>query len=78
MDQAKVDEVATDAVLFDRLKFLTSKEAAFLLRTSEGQVRNLVWSGRLRAYRYGNRLRFLRSDVEKVLKPAFKGGHHGS
>jgi excisionase family DNA binding protein len=70
MDHANV-ALATDALLFDKLKFLTSKEAAFLLRTSEGQIRNLVWSGRLKAFRYGNRLRFLRSDVEKLLVPAF-------
>ncbi|MGK5085743.1 helix-turn-helix domain-containing protein [Bdellovibrionota bacterium FG-1] len=77
MNQARI-ALTTDAVLFDKLKFLTSKEAAFLLRTSEGQIRNLVWSGRLRALRYGNRLRFLRSDVEKVLKPTFEGGSYGS
>ncbi len=77
MDQATVDDTKTDALPYDKLKYLTSKEAAFLLRTSEGQIRNLVWSGRLKAFRYGNRLRFLRSDVEKVLKPAFEGGNHG-
>lgn len=70
MENATADFV-TDARLFDKLKFLTSKEAAFLLRTSEGQVRNLVWCGRLKAYRYGNRLRFLRCDVEALMKPAF-------
>ena len=70
MDYATVD-FSTDALLFDKLKFLTSKEAAFLLRTSEGQIRNLVWSGKLKAYHLGRRLRFLRSDVEHLLKPAF-------
>ena len=71
MGTATVDDSNTDALIFDKLKFLTSKEAAFLLRTSEGQVRNLVWSGRLKAYRYGNRLRFLRADVETLMVPAF-------
>jgi excisionase family DNA binding protein len=70
MDTAKVT-TTTDALLFDKLKYFTSKEAAFFLRTSEGQVRNLVWSGRLKAYRLGNRLRFHRADVERLLKPAF-------
>lgn len=56
---------------FEKLKWLTSKEAAFLLRTSVGQIRNLVWSGKLRSYHFGNRLRFLRSDVDQLLKPAF-------
>ena len=71
MGNAKVEVLKTDALFFLNTKYLTSKEAAHLLRTSEGQVRNLVWSGRLRAYRYGNRLRFLRADVEKILVPAF-------
>ena len=61
----------SDATFFDKLKWLTSKEAAFLLRTSVGQIRNLVWRGRLKAYHYGTRLRFLRSDVENLLTPAF-------
>lgn len=71
MGNAEV-EVSTEAQFFlNRIKWLTSKEAAFLLRTSEGQIRNWVWNGRLKAYRLGNRLRFLRSDVEALLKPAF-------
>jgi excisionase family DNA binding protein len=71
MGNAKVEVIEADASLFLNLKYLTSKEAAFLLRTSEGQIRNLVWGGRLKAFRYGNRLRFLRTDVEKLLVPAF-------
>ena len=65
------EDNTSDATLFDKLKWLTSKEAAFLLRTSVGQIRNLVWRGRLNAYHLGTRLRFLRSDVENLLMPAF-------
>ena len=61
----------SDVMVFDKLKWLTSKEAAFLLRTSVGQIRNLVWRGRLKAYHFGTRLRFLRRDVENLLTPAF-------
>ena len=68
---AKPEAETSDATFFDKLKWLTSKEAAFLLRTSVGQIRNLVWRGRLRAYHLGTRLRFLRSDVENLLTPAF-------
>jgi excisionase family DNA binding protein len=69
--QGNSEEVVSDATFFDKLKWLTSKEAAFYLRTSVGQIRNLVWRGRLKAYHLGNRLRFLRSDVENLLTPAF-------
>jgi len=66
----QVDDTSS-AQIFDRLKWLTSKEAAFLLRTSVGQIRNLVWRGKLKSFHYGNRLRFLRQDVESLLKPSF-------
>jgi excisionase family DNA binding protein len=70
-NNSKLAETVSEATLFDKLKWLTSKEAAFLLRTSVGQIRNLVWRGRLRAYHLGTRLRFLRSDVENLMTPAF-------
>lgn len=70
-NNASAVEQTSDVTFFDKIKWLTSKEAAFLLRTSVGQIRNLVWRGRLKAYHYGNRLRFLRSDVENLLTPAF-------
>ena len=70
-NNSKLPETVSEATLFDKLKWLTSKEAAFLLRTSVGQIRNLVWRGRLRAYHLGTRLRFLRSDVENLMTPAF-------
>lgn len=71
MHSNQIPENTSESTLFDKLKWLTSKEAAFLLRTSAGQVRNLVWSGRLKAYHLGSRLRFLRSDIEHLLKPAY-------
>jgi len=67
----KVFDEKSEATLFDKIKWMTSKEAAFFLRTSVGQIRNLVWRGKLRAYHYGSRLRFLRSDVDNLMKPAF-------
>jgi len=70
-NNATVDSNTEALIIENRIKWLTSKEAAFLLRTSEGQIRNWVWNGRLKAFRLGNRLRFLRSDVEALLKPAF-------
>ncbi|MBS1983070.1 MAG: helix-turn-helix domain-containing protein [Bdellovibrionales bacterium] len=55
--------------LFDKLKWMTSNEAATFLRVSVGQIRNLVWRGQLKAYRLNNRLRFLRNDLERLLEP---------
>ena len=56
--------------LFDKLKWMTSKEAAFYIRVSVGQLRNMVWRGQLRAHHVNNgRLRFLRSDLDKICVP---------
>ncbi|HLG18215.1 MAG TPA: helix-turn-helix domain-containing protein [Bdellovibrionota bacterium] len=64
-------EATTADALFDKLKWMTTKEAAFYLRVSAGQVRNMVWRGQVRTYRLQNRLRFLRSDLDQLLKPTF-------
>lgn len=57
-------------LFFDKLKWITTKEAALYLRVSVGQIRNMVWRGQLVSYRLNNRLRFLRSDIDKVVKPS--------
>ena len=66
MDINKVDECSS-ALLFDKLKWMTSKEAAFYIRVSVGQIRNMVWRGQVKAFRVQNRLRFLRTDLDKLL-----------
>ncbi|MCB0309256.1 MAG: helix-turn-helix domain-containing protein [Bdellovibrionales bacterium] len=57
------------SALFDKLKWMTAFEAATYLRVSVGQVRNMVWRGQLPAYKLNNRLRFLRSDLDRSLRP---------
>jgi excisionase family DNA binding protein len=70
-----VDEFSS-ALIFDKLKWMTSKEAALYIRVSVGQIRNMVWRGQIKCYHIRNRLRFLRSDLDNVLKPSalFQGG----
>jgi len=67
---SEVNSVSS-ALIFDKLKWMNSQEAALFLRVSVGQIRNLVWRGELKSYRLQNRLRFLRSDLERLVKPAF-------
>jgi len=62
------------AQLFDKLKWMTSKEAAFYLRVSVGEIRNMVYRNQIKCFRLNNRLRFLRSDLDQVLKPS-QGGY---
>ena len=63
-------EATTSAKFFDKLKWLTTKEAALYLRRSVGAIRVRVCRGTLKAYRDGKELRFLRSDLDRQLKPA--------
>jgi excisionase family DNA binding protein len=71
IDNKNVEEFSS-AALFDKLKWMNSKEAATYIRVSVGQLRNMVWRGQLRAYHIGkSRLRFLRSDLDRLLKPSF-------
>lgn len=64
-------EASPSPMLFDNLKWMTSKEAAFYIRVSVGQLRNMVWRGQINCHRLKNRLRFLRSDLDKLLTPKY-------
>ena len=64
-------EELSSGVFFDKLKWMNAKEAALYLRLSVGQVRNLVWRGQLKSYKVSNRLRFLRMDLDRLMKPLF-------
>lgn len=70
-DLNKKVEETTSTKIFDKLKWMSTKEAAFYLRVSVGQLRNMVWRGQVKCFRLQNRLRFLRSDLDRLLKPAF-------
>lgn len=63
-------EETSTTVIFDKLKWMTSKEAAFYLRVSVGQLRNMVWRNQIKCYRIRNRLRFLRTDLDFLLQPS--------
>ncbi len=66
----KADGISSAQQFFE-MKWMTSKEAAAYIRVSVGQLRNLVWRGQIKCYRLKHRLRFLRSDLDKMLTPLF-------
>lgn len=63
-----IAENQNSALFFEKLKWITTKEAAEYLRLSVGQIRNMVWRGQFTSYRLNNRLRFLKSDLDKIMK----------
>lgn len=64
--------VSSDVIFDNNMKWMTTEEAARYVRVSVAQMRNLVHQGRVRFYRLGARLRFLRSDLDRMLKPSGK------
>lgn len=72
-EDVKTAEENSSARLFDKLKWMTSKEAASYIRVSVGQLRNMVWRGQIKCYRLKNRLRFLRSDLDSIVKSSNQG-----
>ena len=55
----------------NKLKWMTSNEAANYIRVSVGQLRNMVWRGQVHGYHLGGRLRFLRGELDQLLKSSF-------
>ncbi len=68
--KAEVKLLSSDA-FFDRLKWLTAEEAAEYLRVSVKQLYNLVYRGQLKSHKLLNRRRFLRSDLDRLVKPQY-------
>lgn len=72
IESRKAEEklLSSDA-FFDRLKWLTAEEAALYLRVSVKQLYNLVYRGQLKSHKLLNRRRFLRSDLDRLVKPQY-------
>jgi len=68
-EQAKIVGAASG----HELSFLTIREAAGVLRVSESTIRNAVGSGRLRAFRFGDRggsIRIAQADLDDYITGA--------
>jgi excisionase family DNA binding protein len=71
-DKKTAGEMSPVELIYEnKLKWMTSKEAAFYLRMSVGELRNRVWLGKFKAYHCGRRLKLLRSDLDQSMKPNF-------
>lgn len=68
MSKIDVNEEINSSMFFENLRWVNTKEAALYLRVSVGQIRNMVWRGQLTSYKLNNRLRFIKSDLDKLMK----------
>lgn len=59
-------------------EWLTTAEAAGVLKIPEGSLRNLTSNGRIPYYKLGRRNRYLKSDLLKLLLSTRKGEFNGS
>ena len=57
--------------LFDNLIWLSTEEAARLLRRSSHALRQLVYKGKIRSRKFGGRLYFKRSELNELIETSF-------
>jgi excisionase family DNA binding protein len=57
----------------DRSEWLTTEEAATVLRVSVGSLRNMTSNGRISAYKLGRRNRYLRKELDELLFSSKEG-----
>ncbi len=61
-------------VTIEKLKWLTTKEAAEYLRITIGSMKNLVYRDKVRPRKLGRLNRFKRDDLDRMLEASIKGG----
>ncbi|MGE4107738.1 MAG: helix-turn-helix domain-containing protein [Bacteriovoracia bacterium] len=61
-----LEELPKD-VLFDKLVWMTTEEAAAYLRKTVGALRTAVSRGEIRAHKWRRRLYFRRSELDSLL-----------
>ena len=54
--------------ILDTTVWLDAVQAAGYLRISTGTLRNMVSNGKLPFYKLGNRLRFIQSELDSMLR----------
>jgi excisionase family DNA binding protein len=66
-------KIATEreSLPLEKLRWLSSSEAAQYLRVSEGSIKNMVYRGQLSPKKLGRLNRFLREDLERALSSPF-------
>jgi len=68
------DDKFNEKLFFKNLIWMNSEEASAYLSTSVGSIRNMVYRGQLPAKKLGNRLKFRRADLDRLLSNSFANG----
>lgn len=58
--------------LFNNLTWMTSREAAEYLRISQNNLRVMIYRGKLIPYKFNNRNRFKREELDRLIESSIK------
>lgn len=64
--------IGQELLPLEKLRWLSTSEAAQYLRVSIGSIKNMVYRGRLSPRKLGRLNRFLRDDLERALNSPFR------
>lgn len=63
----------TSEMFFENLSWMRTEDAAKYLRTSVGQIRNMVYRGQLRPRKFNRRLYFCKVDIDRAIENSRNG-----
>lgn len=63
-----------DKLFFENLEWMRTEDAAKYLRTSVGQIRNMVYRGQLKPRKFNRRLYFRKADIDRTIENSKNGG----
>lgn len=70
-DTSAID--SQDNLFFENLSWMRTEDAAKYLRTSVGQIRNMVYRGQLRPRKFNRRLYFRKADIDRAIESSRNG-----
>lgn len=67
----------TSELFFENLSWMRTEDAAKYLRTSVGQIRNMVYRGQLKPRKFNRRLYFCKADIDRAIENSRNGVFNG-
>lgn len=71
LEETTMNDKTNETTLFNNKTWMNSREASEYLRTTLGSLRNMVYRGKLPAKKFGNRLRFKRVELDRLIDNSF-------
>lgn len=75
---SKSENLESDQKFFEKLIWLTVKQAAIYLSRTENAIRILIHRGTLERHRLGGRIYLKKAEIDRLLEKSILGGVYGS